>query len=596
MNFVRLCGRGLALVAGAAPFTTAAYLVIVILLNLLPALQVWLTKLVVDSLTGSAAGVSDTLTRAIVLASLYALTLIAIAGLKPIQESLSAWLEERAVAAVDHRLIQAGTGLVDLYRIERPTFQDELRLSREASYRSPQLFMFLQQGLGKLLTLSALLLLLGGLQPLLPLMLIAAGVPHLVAEQRLNMLKYDAMTERSRAAREMDYCTRITTEPAAAKEVRVFGLGNFFLQRFRDHSRAALSEVNQLRLKQLCQSALFGSLHALTLAGGFWYIATQARAGQLKLGDIALYLNAVMQAERLIMVVPFSFSSLYEILLNLHGLFTFLDQAKPVIALAPPSQEQMAPVALCLGVQLQQVCFRYPESNQAVLESVSTLLPSGKVTALVGTNGAGKSTLVKLLTRMYDPDSGEILLDGVPLSAYNLESLRGRIAVMYQDFARLALTMRENITIGALELDQDDARLKTAACWAGADGVAARLQQGYDTPLTRRFEGGVELSGGEWQKVALARSFMRDAALVILDEPTAALDAEAEYQLFERFRELVVGKTALLISHRFSTVRMADQILVLEGGRILEAGSHTELIALEGHYAALYEMQAGRYK
>jgi len=218
------------------------------------------------------------------------------------------------------------------------------------------------------------------------------------------------------------------------------------------------------------------------------------------------------------------------------------------------------------------------------------------VTALVGANGAGKSTFVKLLTRMYDPDDGEILFDGIPLAMYDLKSLRGRIAVLYQDFARFALTLRENIELGALEENGSGVNVEHAARWAGADDVAAALPNGYETPLTRRFEGGVDLSGGEWQKVALARAFVRDAALVILDEPTAALDAEAEYRLFERFRQLVAGKTALIISHRFSTVRMADHILVLEEGRITEAGSHAELISLGGRYAELFEMQAGRYR
>jgi len=232
----------------------------------------------------------------------------------------------------------------------------------------------------------------------------------------------------------------------------------------------------------------------------------------------------------------------------------------------------------------------------AVLQGVNARLPAGKVTALVGVNGAGKSTLVKLLTRMYDPTGGLILLDGPPLANYDLASLRSRMAVVYQDFARFALTLCENIAVGDIETEPDMQRVEQAARWSGADEVAANLPEGYATELTRRFEGGVELSGGEWQKVALARSFLRDAALVILDEPTSALDADAEYQLFQHFRALITGKTGLLISHRLSTVRMADQILVLDGGRIVETGSHTELMARGGHYASLYEMQAGRYR
>ena len=257
-----------------------------------------------------------------------------------------------------------------------------------------------------------------------------------------------------------------------------------------------------------------------------------------------------------------------------------------------------APARFKEGVELRDVHFHYPGGSQdvAVLQGVNAQLPAGKVTALVGVNGAGKSTLVKLLTRMYDPTSGLVLLDGASLAHYELASLRSRMAVVYQDFARFALTLRENIAVGDMQTEPDIQRIEQAAHWSGADEVASRLPQGYATELTRRFEGGVDLSGGEWQKVALARSFLRDAALVILDEPTSALDADAEYQLFQHFRELIAGKTSLLISHRLSTVRMADQILVLDGGRIVEAGRHAELMARGGYYASLYEMQAGRYR
>ncbi len=354
--------------------------------------------------------------------------------------------------------------------------------------------------------------------------------------------------------------------------------------------------MSRLRLRELRLAAIFGVVQALMLAGAFWYVAVQAGAGRLTLGDLALYLNAVIQAESQLLFLPFTVGFFHKALLRLRPLFAFLDGATPAIALAPEGRGRAAPDAPRAGVELRGVGFRYPEGGGVVLDGVSATLPAGRVTAIVGINGAGKSTLVKLLTRMYDPDAGAILLDGVPLAEYDLASLRGRIAVVHQDFARFALTLGENIAVGAATPGRAGGRVTAAAHWAGADGVAAKLPHGYDTPLTRRFEGGVELSGGEWQKVALARGFARDAALVILDEPTAALDAEAEEALFARFRELVAGKTALLISHRFSTVRLADQILVLEGGRIVEAGSHAELVARGGCYAALYELQAGRYR
>ena len=601
---LRLWARGLALVMKAAPRIFAIYLALLFVLSLLPIAQVWLSKLVVDALAvamggapgATSAAIGNGQSAAIALAFVYALTLVVSSGLEPIQRTLNIWLEDRAVAEVDRRLMDAGARLADLVRIERPAFQDQLRLIQDAAFFLPRLPALLQDGLGTALTLGGLLLLLARLHPGLPLVLAAVSVPHLFSERRLYELKYEAMSRRSRAAREMNYCVRITTEPAAAKEVRVFGLGSFFLRRFRARFETAFAEMRQVRLAHLRMSAAFTALHALALAGGFWYVAVQAGAGQLTLGDIALYLSVVAQTQSRFMNLAFWFGFQYEVLLHLRGLFAFLDQAKPGIALPPHGQGRQAPTELQSGIEMRGVHFRYPESTLPVLEDVNARLPSGTVTALVGANGAGKSTLVKLLTRMYDPDGGEIRVDGVPLAAYELQSLRSRIAVVYQDFARFALTLRENIALGTVELHGVDGQVEEAARWAGADEVAATLPQGFETPLTRRFEGGVDLSGGEWQKVALARAFVRDAALVILDEPTAALDAEAEYRLFERFRQLVAGKTALLISHRFSTVRMADQILVLEGGRIIEAGSHAELIALGGRYATLFEMQAGRYR
>ena len=593
---LRSLGRGLLLVGSGTPRAATVHVALVLLMALLPVLQVWLTKLLLDTVTAGAGGVTVAVNWAMTLAAVYALTLVVPAALTPVQRVLSAWIEERAVAELDSRLIRAGTRLGDLVRLERPAFQDQLRLVRQAaSHDLPRLIPLIETGAGPLLSSVGLLLLLALLHPLLPVVLAVVSVPHFVVEYRMNRLQYQAMARQSRPAREMDYCAAVTTQPAAAKEVRVFGLGGFFLQRFRERRDAALAEMTRVRLVQLKMSTVFTGAYALVLAGGFWYVAAQAGAGQLTLGDLALYLGAVTQAQSFAQRMSVWFGMFYGVLARLRAFFDFLDQARPAIKLPPPGQGRPAPASLEQGVALREVGFRYPESTQAVLDDVSVVLPAGKVTALVGANGAGKSTLVKLLTRMYDPDTGAILLDGAPLDEYDLAAWRRQIAVVYQDFAQFALTFRENIAVGAYAADAGPGRVEQAAQWAGADEIAAQLPRGYATELTRQFAGGVELSGGEWQKVALARGFVRDAALVILDEPTAALDAEAEYRLFAQFRELVQGKTALIISHRFSTVRMADHIVVLDEGRIIEAGSHAALVAQGGRYATLYEMQAGRY-
>ena len=596
--------RGLHLLVASAPLPAAAYLALLILFSSVPVMQVWLLKRLVDVLSaplhlagGQGGGMLDG-GLLIVLAALYLLTLVIPGGLQPLYDNLEALIKERVIIQVDRRIMQASARLVDLQRIEAPSFHDEVKLIRQSSYEVPQMLGMLSLGPGTMLTLGGLLLLLGQIHPVLPLLLLLVGIPNLRAQRRIEAEKYRSLAENSRVAREMEYYTRLALEPAVAHEVRIFGLGDFLLQRYQQRRDRAMAEVQRLRLREFVQALAYSGTTALVLAGAFSYTALQASAGHLQVGDIALYLGAVVQTQQRALALGNFFANLHRVQLHLRGLFDFLDGAQPAIALLPEGQGIPAPVQFKERFELRDVSFHYPGGSQdaPVLQGVNAFLPAGKVTALVGVNGAGKSTLVKLLTRMYDPTGGLILLDGISLANYDLASLRSRMGIVYQDFARFALTLHENIAVGDLQTEPDMQRIEQAAHWSGANEIAANLPEGYATELTRRFEGGVELSGGEWQKVALARSFLRDAALVILDEPASALDADAEYRLFQHFRALIAGKTGLLISHRLSTVRMADQILVLDGGRIVEAGSHAELMARGGHYASLYEMQAGRYR
>jgi ATP-binding cassette, subfamily B, bacterial len=586
---MRVFLAGLQLIWRAAPLAGSLFLLLLVVQSAAPVVQVWLVKAVTNALaSGHGAG-------AMVPAFGYALTLLVPGAIRPAQLAIEAWMEDRAVAAIDRRLMDAGSRLVDLVRLERPAFQDEVRFTQESALRVPRILTMLQYGPGTMLTLAGLFVLLSNLNPLLPLALAVFTVPHLIAEAKHVRLRSEAIARRARPAREMDYCVRITTEPSAAKEVRVFGLGRFFLERFRARFKVALRELNRARLGQMKVSALYSGVHALALGGGFWYVASQVGAGRLTVGDVALYVNALVQAESTMGLLEASFGQLYETTLCARRMFALWEGAGPSISVPPADGAAAAPGAMRRGIELRHVRFHYPEGSRDVLSDVSVALPAGRVTALVGANGAGKSTLVKLLTRMYDPTDGLILLDGVPYPEYGLEDLRRMVAVVYQDFAHFALTLGENIAVGGAS-GTSRAGAEVAGDWAGVNEIAGRLPQGYDTELMRTFEGGVELSGGEWQKVALARGYIRDAALIILDEPTAALNADAEYRLFECFRELMRGRTALIISHRFSTVRMADQIVVLEDGRVLESGSHEELIARGGRYAQLFDMQAGRYR
>jgi len=591
-----LFGRGLHLGLAPEPVVATVFVALALLTSAMPVAQVWLSKVLLDQLALAVGGGATVLSTVLLTAGLYALIMVLESALEPVQEAITARMEERALGEFDRRLMAAGGRMVDLYDVERPSFQDRLAHAQFGSFLVPRLVTFLQSGLRPFLTLAGLLVLLVRLHPLIPLILVCATVPYLISERRMARNRYTAAVEQSRAARQMAYYTEVATDPQSAKEVRVFGLGGLFLQRFEERRMRALRQLDRVRIAHLRSTGFFGALYALALGGGFWYVAAQAGAGQLTVGDIALYLGAITQSQTALKFIGNWVGRLYEMTLRLDTIFSFLDRSGPHIALPAPTAAADAPHLLQKGIALRDVTFQYPEGESDVLHKICATLPAGKVTALVGVNGAGKSTLVKLITRMYDPTEGEILLDGKPVHAYDLDSLRRRIAVVYQDFAQFSLSLGENISVGAGGLDTSEERMRQAAVWAGADQVAANLAQGYDTQLTRRFSGGVELSGGEWQKVALARGFMRDAAFVILDEPTAALDAEAEYHLFQRFRELVAGKTALIISHRFSTVRMADNILVLEDGTIIENGSHAELIAANGRYATLYNMQASWYQ
>ncbi len=582
--------RGLRTATAAAPGAAVAVAVLVVLTGLASVAQVWLTQQVVDRLAG---GVPLSATGSLLLlAGLYGLTLLVPTVLEPPRLALHARLEDRAVAALDHRLLTAALRMCDLGRIERPSFGDTLRVTQAAVYAVPRLpELMLERGLAGLVPLVGVLVLLATLHPLLPLALVAVALPHLLLGTRTEWRAHQAMVESSRAAREADYCVRLATEPALAREVRIFGLGAWLVNRYKERSQTALHEVSRARVAGLRIAALFGVMHAVVLAGGFWYVAVQAGAGTLTLGALALYLTAVQQAEAQLFQLAIWGTLVGQTWREVRDVFHFLDSAGPTIALAEEGRTR--PVS-APAIALQGVRFQYPEGTQPVLDGVDAALPTGKVTALVGLNGAGKSTLVKLLTRLYDPDGGTIVLDGDALATYDLDSVRGGMAAAYQDFARFALTARENVAVGIASYGGRP--MEEALALAGADTVVAKLPQGIDTPLTRQIANGVELSGGEWQRMALARAFVRQAQLVILDEPTAALDAEAEEALFARFRALLSGTTGLIITHRMATVRMADHIVVLEGGRVVEAGSHAVLLAQEGRYCQLYAMQAIRYR
>jgi ATP-binding cassette subfamily B protein len=458
------------------------------------------------------------------------------------------------------------------------------------------------QILGTIQDLITLISLTAGLivyVPWLLLLLAVAVVPAFLGETHFAALGYSLLFQWTPERRMLDYLRFTAASDQSAKEVKLFGLSGFLVGRYRRLADEFYQLNKRLSIRRATVSTLLAIVGSLGYYGAYGVIiyltviGYRSPAGVFTIGVLTFLAGSFRQSRELIQRVLLTLSSVYEESLYLRDLFTFLELA-PRVTSRPGARAVPRPIRR--GFVFQGVSFKYPGSDLWAVRDLSFSLAPDESIALVGENGAGKTTLVKLLARLYDPDEGRILLDGVDLREYDVASLHSNIGVIFQDFMRYAFLFRENIGVGQVEYMTHDEKLREAARRSLADTVAKRLDKGFDQQLGKRFEDGVELSGGEWQKVALARAYLREAQVLILDEPTAALDARAEYEVFLRFTELTKGRIAVLISHRFSTVRMADRILVLTGGRLVEHGTHEELVGRGGLYAELFNLQAAGYR
>jgi ATP-binding cassette subfamily B protein len=429
--------------------------------------------------------------------------------------------------------------------------------------------------------------------PWLLLLLAVAVVPSFLGEAHFAALGYSLLYRWTPERRLLDYLRYMGASDESAKEVKLFGLSDFLVGRYDRLSNEFYRENKRLAVRRNVVSTALVTLGTLGYYAAYAVIIYLTVLGRYTIGSLTFLAGSFRQSRDLIQRILLSLSNIYEQSLYLGDLFTFFE-VKPRVLSRPGAQAVPSPIRQ--GFEFIDVGFRYPGSERWAVRHLSFSLAPDERIALVGENGAGKTTLVKLLARLYDPDEGRILLDGHDLREYDLGALRANIGVIFQDFVRYDLILRENIGVGQVERLDDDALIREAGRRSLADSVASRLTGGYDQMLGRRFDGGVDLSGGEWQKVALGRAYLRESQVLILDEPTAALDARAEYDVFVRFAELTQGRMAVLISHRFSTVRMADRIIVLQGGELVDQGTHEELVARGGLYAELFSLQAAGYR
>jgi ATP-binding cassette subfamily B protein len=588
--------RAFALVWSAHPASALGMLTCSLIGSALPATQAWVAKLIVDTVvyainnqTGAVAGLQA---AGPYLVLEFGLLLIQAANgqARAFAEHI---LHAQINLSLNSRIIRKALDL-DLTHFENAEFYDKLQNARrEADWRSLQIVnggFYLVQNVITLLSFGALLF---TFSPWLAVVLFAATIPAFIAQSRYAELNFRVLSWRAPEARKLNYLEYLLTDYDAVKEVKLFGLGEPLLTRYTGLFSKFLKEDQSIARRRSLASLGWGLVATVSYYLAYAWIVWRAVSGEISLGDMTLYLSISRQSQGMFESIFYGLGDLYENGLFMSNLFAFLAlEPQMVISKAPRS----VPRRFQKGIEFRNVSFKYEGHEDYALRHVNLHIQPGEKIALVGRNGAGKTTLIKLLTRLYDPTEGQILLDGVDLRDYDLRDLRQRIGVIFQDFVRYHLAAAENVGFGQIEALEDRLRIVASAEKSGAHPVISALPEQYETMLGRWFSKGRDLSGGEWQKIALARAFMRDCEVIVLDEPTAALDAENELRVFQQFRELTEDRMAVLISHRFSTVRMADRIFVIEGGEISEQGTHAELLARNGTYARLFTLQAESYK
>ena len=501
-------------------------------------------------------------------------------------------LSEQFSNVTSVRLMEHAATL-DLEDFEDSEQQDKLeRARRQASGRMTLMNQLFGQA-QDLITIVSFGVGMVAYAPWLIVLLFVALIPAFLGEAYFNERSYSLAYSRTADRRELDYLRQTGASVESAKEVKIFGLNGFLIDRYKRLAGDFYLANRKLAVRRAGWGGVLTALGTLGYYVAYALIVFRTLTGQFSIGDLTFLAGSFRRLRTLLEGLLIGFTQTASQALYLDDLFSFFDVTPDIQS---PREPRPFPAQLQHGIEFENVGFQYPGAERWAVRNLSFTLKAGEVLALVGENGAGKTTIVKLLARLYDPDEGRILVDGYDMREFDLEELRANIGVIFQDFVRYAMSAGDNIAVGRIEARGDQARIEKAAERSLASEVIAKLPQRYDQALGKRFRKGVELSGGEWQKVAIARAYMRDAQLLILDEPTAALDARAEYEVFERFKELSDGRTGVLISHRFSSVRMADRILVLADGRVESAGTHAELLAQQGRYAELFELQAAGYR
>lgn len=597
LQAINLVALAIRLVWKAASALTLGILSLTAAQALLSPIELVLSRMIIDraALDLGLASTPDKLTASfpLVVWILLAAAVLAVGQLiQPFSFTFQSLAGDRLTGYVTGEIIRAANKWPGIGRFEDSRFVDDLKRARVRAVKGGlEVLTYTAQGVLAVFGIIMAALLLIGLNPLVPLSIVLATLPSMTRYWEYGMRTYGHLYTQTGEARRLEYSRDVLFRPESAKDVRLYGLGRFFANRYEDAYANTVRALERLRFRVLGSMLLTGALSACVVGGAYVYMVVLVTRGEHTVGDLVLYGGAVMLLVQYLLNFSGDLGNISESLGFLPSLFRVLD-APP--DLPTPKQPIRVRGPFQRGITFEDVSFTYPGTEQPVLDRISFSVSPGECLALVGHNGAGKTTIVKLLLRMYDPTHGHITMEGIDIREYDLVGLRSQMGVIFQDFVRYELTAAENIAMGQIDRLDDEELLMRAAAKGGASELVERLPEGLGTHLGREF-GGRELSGGEWQKLALSRAFIRDSQLLVLDEPTASLDVQTEYEVYTRFRDLARENMTLLISHRLSTVLIADRILYLEGGRIREEGSHEYLMDKGGEYARLYKLQASQY-